>query len=122
MKFLTALIKPFKLEEVKDALAELRIDGMTVTEVKGFGISPGQGEIRRGGKRVRNLVPKLKIEVAVPDYLAMAAMEGIVKSANAGTIGDDAIWVLPLDEIVRIRTDDRGAAAFYPINSTGGQS
>src|SRR5450759_439985 len=111
MKKLEAIIKPFKLEEVKEALAELGIEGMTVTEVKGFGRQKGHTEIYRGSEYTVDFLPKVKIEIATTDGLVGRAVEAIVKSAKTGKIGDGKVFVLPIEEVVRIRTDERGDAA-----------
>ena len=111
MKLIIAIIKPFKLEEVKSALTEIGIEGMTVTEVKGFGRQKGHTEIYRGSEYTVDFLPKVKLEIAVADAAANKAVEAIVKSANTGKIGDGKIFVLPLEEIVRIRTDERGDTA-----------
>ena len=111
MKLIIAVIKPFKLEEVKEALAESGIEGMTVTEVKGFGRQKGHTEIYRGSEYTVDFLPKVKIEIAVADDVAGKAVDAIVKSAKTGKIGDGKVFVLPLEEVVRIRTDERGEAA-----------
>ncbi|MSU50595.1 MAG: P-II family nitrogen regulator [Opitutus sp.] len=111
MKLIIAIIKPFKLEEVKEALAAAGIEGMTVTEVKGFGRQKGHTEIYRGSEYTVDFLPKVKIEVAVADDTAAKTVETIVKAAKTGKIGDGKVFVLPLDEIVRIRTDERGESA-----------
>jgi nitrogen regulatory protein P-II 1 len=111
MKLIIAIIKPFKLEEVKEALAAAGIEGMTVTEVKGFGRQKGHTEIYRGSEYTVDFLPKVKIEVAVGDETAGKAVDTIVKAAKTGKIGDGKVFVLPLEEVVRIRTDERGEAA-----------
>jgi nitrogen regulatory protein P-II 1 len=111
MKLIIAIIKPFKLEEVKEALAAAGIEGMTVTEVKGFGRQKGHTEIYRGSEYTVDFLPKVKLEVAVGDETAGKAVDTIVKAAKTGKIGDGKVFVLPLDEVVRIRTDERGEAA-----------
>ncbi|MBI5692552.1 MAG: P-II family nitrogen regulator [Verrucomicrobia bacterium] len=111
MKLITAIIKPFKLEEVKTALAEVGVEGMTVTEVKGFGRQKGHTEIYRGSEYTVDFLPKVKIEIAVADGLVPKALDAIVASARTGKIGDGKIFVLPLEEVVRIRTDERGEIA-----------
>ncbi len=111
MKLITAIIKPFKLEEVKAALAELGIEGMTVTEVKGFGRQKGHTEIYRGSEYTVDFLPKVKIEVAIPDELVARTIDAIVKGAKTGKIGDGKIFVANLEEVVRIRTDERGESA-----------
>jgi nitrogen regulatory protein P-II 1 len=111
MKLLIAVIKPFKLEEVKEALAAAGIEGMTVTEVKGFGRQKGHTEIYRGSEYTVDFLPKVKIEIAVTDDMAGKAVEAIVKAAKTGKIGDGKVFVVPLEEVVRIRTDERGDGA-----------
>lgn len=111
MKLITAIIKPFKLEEVKAALAEVGVEGMTVTEVKGFGRQKGHTEIYRGSEYTVDFLPKMKIEIAVNDDAAGKAIDAIVASARTGKIGDGKIFVTPLEGVVRIRTDERGQVA-----------
>jgi nitrogen regulatory protein P-II 1 len=111
MKLIIAVIKPFKLEEVKEALAEVGVQGMTVTEVKGFGRQKGHTEIYRGSEYTVDFLPKVKLEVAVADEVAARAIEAIVRSAKTGKIGDGKVFVLPLEEVVRVRTDERGDTA-----------
>ena len=111
MKLIIAIIKPFKLEEVKEALAAAGIEGMTVTEVKGFGRQKGHTEIYRGSEYTVDFLPKVKLEVAVSDDVAGKAIDAIAKAARTGKIGDGKIFVVPLDEVVRIRTDERGEKA-----------
>jgi nitrogen regulatory protein P-II 1 len=111
MKLIIAIIKPFKLEEVKEALAAAGIEGMTVTEVKGFGRQKGHTEIYRGSEYTVDFLPKVKLEVAVADDIAGKAIDAIAKAAKTGKIGDGKIFVVPLEEVVRIRTDERGEAA-----------
>ena len=111
MKLIIAIIKPFKLEEVKEALAAAGIEGMTVTEVKGFGRQKGHTEIYRGSEYTVDFLPKVKVEIAVSDETAGKAVDTIVKAAKTGKIGDGKVFVLPLEEVVRIRTDERGEAA-----------
>ena len=111
MKLIIAVIKPFKLEEVKDALSELGIEGMTVTEVKGFGRQKGHTEIYRGSEYTVDFLPKIKLELVVPDGRTEAAIAAIVKAAKTGKIGDGKVFILPLEEAVRIRTDERGDGA-----------
>ena len=110
-KKIEAIIKPFKLEEVKDALHELGIQGMTVTEAKGFGRQKGHTEIYRGSEYTVDFLPKVKIEIAVADNVAAKAISAIVTSAKTGKIGDGKVFVLPLEEVIRIRTDERGDSA-----------
>ncbi len=111
MKLIVAIIKPFRLEEVKDALAQLGVQGMTVTEVKGFGRQKGHTEIYRGSEYTVDFLPKVKIEVAVADDLAARVVSGIVEGARTGKIGDGKVFVLPLEDAVRIRTDEHGDAS-----------
>jgi nitrogen regulatory protein P-II 1 len=111
MKKVEAIVKPFKLDEVKDALAEVGIQGMTVTEVKGFGRTGGKKEVYRGSAYVVDFVPKVKIEVVVPDGLVHQVLEAVEKSAKTGRIGDGKIFVIPVEEAVRIRTGERGDEA-----------
>jgi nitrogen regulatory protein PII len=111
MKLIIAIIKPFKLEEVKAALAEVGVEGMTVTEVKGFGRQKGHTEIYRGSEYTVDFLPKVKVEVAVADEAASKAINAIVSSAKTGKIGDGKVFVVPLEQVVRIRTDERGEAA-----------
>jgi nitrogen regulatory protein PII len=111
MKLIIAIIKPFKLEEVKNALAEVGVEGMTVTEVKGFGRQKGHTEIYRGSEYTVDFLPKVKVEIAVGDDLVPKTVAAIVKAAKTGKIGDGKIFVAPLDEVIRIRTDEHGEAA-----------
>jgi nitrogen regulatory protein PII len=111
MKLITAIIKPFKLEEVKEALAAAGIEGMTVTEVKGFGRQKGHTEIYRGSEYTVDFLPKVKVEIAVADDVAGKAIDAIAKAAKTGKIGDGKIFVTPLEEVIRIRTDERGESA-----------
>ncbi|MCD6256035.1 MAG: P-II family nitrogen regulator [Candidatus Omnitrophota bacterium] len=111
MKKIEAIIKPFKLDEVKDALTEIGIQGMTVTEVRGFGRQKGHAEIYRGAEYVVDFLPKLKIEIVVPDSLALKALEVIQHAAFTGKMGDGKIFVSPIEEAVRIRTGEQGEEA-----------
>ncbi len=111
MKLIIAIIKPFKLEEVKTALSEIGIEGMTVTEVKGFGRQKGHTEIYRGSEYTVDFLPKVKIEIVVTEDVAEKAVNTIVKAAKTGKIGDGKVFVVALEEAVRIRTDERGEAA-----------
>ena len=111
MKKIEAIIKPFKLEDVKDALAEIGIEGMTVSEVKGFGRQKGHTEIYRGSEYVVDFLPKIKVEVVLSDAQLDAATAAIVKAARTGKIGDGKIFVSPVEEAVRIRTDETGDKA-----------
>jgi nitrogen regulatory protein P-II 2 len=111
MKLVIAIIKPFKLDETREALSGLGVQGMTVTEVKGFGRQKGQTEIYRGAEYSTNMVPKIKIEVAVTDDLADRAVEAIQQAANTGSIGDGKIFVLDIGSAVRIRTGETNDTA-----------
>ncbi len=111
LKKVEAVVKPFKLEEVKDALGEVGIRGMTVSEVKGFGRQRGHREIYRGAEYEVDFVPKVKIEVVVEDEQAAAVVEAITRAARTGKIGDGKIFVTTVEEVVRIRTGERGADA-----------
>ena len=111
MKLIIAIIKPFKLEEVKEALSQLGIQGMTVTEVKGFGRQKGHTEIYRGSEYTVDFLPKVKIELALGDEVVGRAVAAIVKAAKTRKIGDGKVFVVPLEEVVRIRTDEHGEAA-----------
>ncbi len=111
MKLISAIIKPFKLEEVKEALSEIGIEGMTVTEVKGFGRQKGHTEIYRGSEYTVDFLPKVKIEVAVSNDIAASTVATMVRAAKTGKIGDGKIFVTPLEDVVRIRTDERGESA-----------
>jgi len=111
MRMIQAVIKPFKLDEVKEALHAIGIQGMTVTEVKGFGRQKGHTELYRGAEYVVDFLPKIKIEIAVSDEMADKVVEAIVSAANTGRIGDGKIFVLPMEEAVRIRTGERGSGA-----------
>ncbi|HYD83471.1 MAG TPA: P-II family nitrogen regulator [Opitutus sp.] len=111
MKLIIAVIKPFKLEEVKAALAAISVEGMTVTEVKGFGRQKGHTEIYRGSEYTVDFLPKVKIEIVTSDAIAPKAVEAIVKAAKTGKIGDGKVFVVPLDDAIRIRTSERGDSA-----------
>ncbi len=111
MKKIEAIIKPFKLEEVKDALGEIGIEGMTVSEVKGFGRQKGHTEIYRGSEYTVDFLPKIKLELVVPDSRADEALSAIVKSAKTGKIGDGKVFVSSVEEAVRIRTEEKGDQA-----------
>jgi nitrogen regulatory protein P-II 2 len=111
MKLIAAVIKPFKLEDVRQALAEAGVQGMTVTEVKGFGRQKGHTELYRGAEYSVDFVPKTKIEAAVPDALVEQAVEAIVSAAGTGSIGDGKVFVYDLDQAVRIRTGETGDQA-----------
>jgi len=111
MKKIEAIIKPFKLDEVKDALVEIGIGGMTVTEVRGFGQQKGHTEIYRGTEYVIDFLPKVKIEVVVRDEDVERVIETIMKAAQTGRVGDGKIFVIPVEEVIRIRTGERGEQA-----------
>jgi nitrogen regulatory protein PII len=111
MKKIEAIIKPFKLEEVKDALGEIGIEGMTVTEVKGFGRQKGHTEIYRGSEYTVDFLPKIKIELVLADEKLDEAVDAIVKTAKTGKIGDGKVFVSMVEEAVRIRTEEKGVAA-----------
>ena len=111
MKKIEAIIKPFKLEEVKDALAELGVEGMTVSEVKGFGRQKGHTEIYRGSEYTVDFLPKIKLEIVLPDSRTAAAVEAIVKAAKTGKIGDGKVFVSQIESAVRIRTEESGEQA-----------
>jgi len=111
LKLITAIIKPFKLDEVREALMELNIQGITVSEVKGFGRQKGHTELYRGSEYVIDFLPKAKIEIAVMDSEVEHAIEVILKSAQTGKIGDGKIFVQPLEEVIRIRTGESGDSA-----------
>ena len=111
MKLITAVIKPFKLDEVREALTELGLEGMTVSEVKGYGRQKGHTEIYRGAEYAVNFLPKVKIEVVVPAKLAAKAVDAIVSAAKTGQIGDGKIFIGPIEKTVRIRTGETDADA-----------
>jgi nitrogen regulatory protein P-II 1 len=111
LKKIEAIIKPFKLEEVKEALDQIGVRGITVSEVKGFGRQKGHTELYRGAEYVVDFLPKIKIEIALPDDLVDKAVEAIIASAKTGRIGDGKIFILPLDEAIRIRTGEKGEEA-----------
>src|SRR5215469_12356881 len=111
MKKIEAIIKPFKLQDVKEALQEIGIQGMTVCEVKGFGRQKGHTEIYRGSEYTVDFLPKVKIETVVADNQVKAAVEIIIKSARTGKIGDGKIFVLPVEDVIRIRTEEHAEAA-----------
>jgi nitrogen regulatory protein PII len=111
MKLIIAIIKPFKLDEVKEALTAIGVEGMTVTEVKGFGRQKGHKEIYRGSEYTVDFLPKMKLEIAVTDDIYVKVVETIVKAARTEKIGDGKVFVLPLEEVVRIRTSERGDVA-----------
>ena len=111
MKLITAIIKPFKLYEVREALSEVGVSGITVTEVKGFGRQKGHTELYRGAEYVVDFLPKVKIEAAVEDGILERAIEAIEKAARTGKIGDGKIFVSPVEHVIRIRTGETGASA-----------
>jgi len=111
MKLIKAIIKPFKLEEVKEALSEIGIEGMTVTEVKGFGRQKGHTEIYRGSEYTVDFLPKVEVEIVVPEDAVNKTVSAILKAAKTGKIGDGKIFVIPIEEAIRIRTDERGEGA-----------
>ena len=111
MKKIEAIIKPFKLDEVKEALHGVGVQGLTVTEVKGFGRQKGHTELYRGAEYVVDFLPKIKLEVVVEDGAADGVVDAIIAAANTGRIGDGKIFILPLGEAIRIRTGERGSAA-----------
>lgn len=111
MKLVTAIIKPFKLDDVRDALGDIGIKGITVTEVKGFGRQKGHTELYRGAEYVVDFLPKIKVEAAVDDAQVEAVIEAITKSANTGKIGDGKIFVTPVEQVIRIRTGENGVSA-----------
>ncbi|MFM8471629.1 MAG: P-II family nitrogen regulator [Limisphaerales bacterium] len=111
MKKIEAIIKPFKLEEVKDALSDIGVEGMTVTEVKGFGRQKGHTEIYRGSEYTVDFLPKIKLELVLPDGRVDAAVAAVVKAAKTGKIGDGKVFVSSVDDAIRIRTDEKGDAA-----------
>jgi nitrogen regulatory protein P-II 2 len=111
MKMIIAVIKPSKLDEVREALTEIGVEGMTVSEVKGFGRQKGHREIYRGAEYVINFVPKIKLEIALGDDIAERAVETIQKTANSGQIGDGKIFVIDMAEAIRIRTGETGSEA-----------
>lgn len=111
MKLVVAIVKPFKLDEVREALAELGVNGLTVTEVKGFGRQKGHTELYRGAEYVVDFLPKVKIEAAVPDDLLEQCLEAVQKSARTGKIGDGKIFVFDIEQVIRIRTGETGESA-----------
>ena len=111
MKFVTAIIKPFKLDEVREALSAIGVQGVTVTEVKGFGRQKGHTELYRGAEYVVDFLPKIKIEIVVKSETTEAAINAIIKAARTGKIGDGKIFVMPVEQVVRIRTGETDEAA-----------
>ena len=111
MKLITAIVKPFKLDDVREALSEIGVHGITVTEVKGFGRQKGHTELYRGAEYVVDFLPKVKIEVAVSRAVSEQTIEAIIKAANTGKIGDGKVFVSPLEQVIRIRTGETGEEA-----------
>tara|TARA_B100000953_G_scaffold205604_1_gene169578 strand:+ start:545 stop:883 length:339 start_codon:yes stop_codon:yes gene_type:complete len=111
MKLITAIVKPFKLDDVREALSDVGVQGMTVTEVKGFGRQKGHTELYRGAEYVVDFLPKVKLEVAIEDTLLDQVVEAITQSANTGKVGDGKIFITPLEDVVRIRTGETGPDA-----------
>ncbi|MBV1931845.1 MAG: P-II family nitrogen regulator [Porticoccaceae bacterium] len=111
MKLITAIIKPFKLDDVRQALADVGVQGVTVTEVKGFGRQKGHTELYRGAEYVVDFLPKVKLEIAVADSMVDAVVESVIKTASTGKIGDGKIFISSLEEIIRIRTGETGEEA-----------
>ena len=111
MKLITAIVKPFKLDDVREALSEIGVQGITVTEVKGFGRQKGHTELYRGAEYVVDFLPKVKIEVAISDGVVDQTIEAITKAANTGKIGDGKVFVSPMEQVIRIRTGETGEDA-----------
>ena len=111
MKLVTAIIKPFKVEDVKTALEAAGVQGMTVSEVQGFGRQRGHTEVYRGAEYTVAFVPKVRVEVLVDDADAVRVIDAVVQAASTGSIGDGKVWTVPVDEVVRVRTGERGAEA-----------
>ena len=111
MKLITAVIKPFKLDDVREALSEIGVQGITVTEVRGFGRQKGHTEVYRGAEYVVDFLPKVKVEVIAPAEVVPELIDAIQKAAHTGRIGDGKIFVTPVDEVIRIRTGERGESA-----------
>ena len=111
MKMVTAIVKPFKLDDVREALSDIGVQGITVSEVKGFGRQKGHTELYRGAEYVVDVLPKVKIEVVVPDGIVEQVIEAVTKAARTGKIGDGKIFVTPIDQAVRIRTGETGEEA-----------
>lgn len=111
MKLITAIIKPFKLDEVREALAEIGVSGLTVTEVKGFGRQKGHTELYRGAEYVVDFLPKIRIDVVLPATMVDDAVEAVIKAAHTGKIGDGKIFVMPVEQAIRIRTGENGSEA-----------
>lgn len=111
MKKIEAIVKPFKMEDVKEALSEVGVEGMTVSEVKGFGRQKGHTEIYRGSEYTVDFLPKVKFEIVISDERVQRAVDAIVQAAKTGKIGDGKVFVMPIEEAIRIRTEERGEAA-----------
>lgn len=111
MKLIVAVIKPFKLDDIREVLSEMGVQGLTVTEVKGFGRQKGHTELYRGAEYIVDFLPKTKVEVAVADDMVERVVDAITKTANTGKIGDGKIFVLPLEQVIRIRTGEVGESA-----------
>jgi len=111
MKKIEAIIKPFKMEDVKEALTEIGVEGMTVSEVKGFGRQKGHTEIYRGSEYTVDFLPKVKFEIVISDDRVQKAVDVIVQSAKTGKIGDGKVFVMPIEDVIRIRTEERGESA-----------
>ena len=111
MKLITAIVKPFKVEDVKEALKDVGVVGMTVSEAQGFGRQGGHTEVYRGAEYTVDFVPKVRVEVLVEDELARDVMEALVKAARTGQIGDGKVWAVPVEDVVRVRTGERGPDA-----------
>jgi nitrogen regulatory protein P-II 1 len=111
MKLITAIVKPFKLDQVREALADVGVTGLTVTDVKGFGRQKGHTEVYRGAEYIVDFLPKIKIEAVVPDELTERAVEAVVNAARTGRIGDGKIFVQPIEQVIRIRTGETGDEA-----------
>lgn len=111
MKKIEAIVKPFKMEDVKEALAEVGVEGMTVSEVKGFGRQKGHTEIYRGSEYTVDFLPKVKFEIVISDDRVQKAVDAIIAAARTGKIGDGKVFILPMEEAVRIRTEERGESA-----------
>ena len=108
MKWIAAIIRPFKLDDVREALANVGVTGITVTEVRGYGRQKGHAELYRGAEYVVDFVPKLKLEMAVPDALAEASIDAILDAARTGKVGDGKVFVMPLEQVLRVRTGETG--------------
>lgn len=111
MKLITAILKPFKVEDVKEALKEVGVVGMTVSEAQGFGRQGGHTEVYRGAEYTVDFVPKVRVEILVDDELAQEVIEALVKAARTGQIGDGKVWAVPVEDVVRVRTGERGPDA-----------